>query len=67
MSLPVLKIAVVGHTNVGKTSLMRTLTRDVDFGEVSDRPATTRRVEGTGLFVDCRKVLELYDTPGLED
>lgn len=67
MSLPVLKIAVVGHTNVGKTSLMRTLTRDVDFGEVSDRPATTRRVEGTGLFVDGRKVLELYDTPGLED
>ena len=30
-----LKLAVVGHTNVGKTSLLRTLTRDVGFGEVS--------------------------------
>ena len=32
-----LKLAVVGHTNVGKTSLLRTLTRDVGFGEVSHR------------------------------
>ena len=35
-----LKLAVVGHTNVGKTSLLRTLTRDVGFGEVSHRPST---------------------------
>ncbi len=67
MSLPVLRLAVVGHTNTGKTSLLRTLTRDVDFGEVSPRPATTRRVEGTSMLLDGRKVLELYDTPGLED
>lgn len=38
-----LKLAVVGHTNVGKTSLLRTLTRDVGFGEVSHRPSTTDR------------------------
>ena len=31
-------LAVVGHTNVGKTSLLRTLLRDVAFGEVSHRP-----------------------------
>ena len=36
---PPLKLAVVGHTNVGKTSLLRTLTRDVGSGEVSHRPA----------------------------
>jgi len=35
-----LKLAVVGHTNTGKTSLLRTLTRDVNFGEVSARPST---------------------------
>ena len=29
---PPLKLALVGHTNVGKTSLLRTLTRDVEFG-----------------------------------
>ncbi len=51
-----LKLAVVGHTNVGKTSLLRTLTRDVGFGEVSHR-----------LSVDGEPLLELYDTPGLED
>src|SRR5262245_28654470 len=63
----VLKVAVVGHTNTGKTSLMRTLMRDVNFGEVSDRPATTRHVEGAALMVEGEKLLELYDTPGLED
>lgn len=62
-----LKLAVVGHTNVGKTSLLRTLTRDVGFGEVSPRPSTTRRVEGARLSVDGAALLELYDTPGLED
>lgn len=66
MSTP-LKLAVVGHTNVGKTSLLRTLTRDVDFGEVSHRPSTTRHVEGARLSVDGQPLLELYDTPGLED
>lgn len=62
-----LKLAVVGHTNVGKTSLLRTLTRDIGFGEVSHRPSTTRHVEGARLSVDGEALLELYDTPGLED
>ena len=62
-----LKLAVVGHTNVGKTSLLRTLPRDVGFGEVSHRPSTTRHVEGARLSVDGQPLLELYDTPGLED
>jgi len=61
-----LDIAVVGHTNTGKTSLMRTLTRKRDFGKVSSRPATTRRVEAAELEVSGA-VLRLYDTPGLED
>jgi small GTP-binding protein len=64
---PPLKLAVVGHTNVGKTSLLRTLTRDVGFGEVSARASTTRHVEGARLSVDGQALLELYDTPGLED
>lgn len=58
-----LKLAVVGHTNVGKTSLLRTLTRDIGFGEVSHRPSTTRHVEGARLSVDGEPLLELYDTP----
>lgn len=62
-----LKLTVVGHTNVGKTSLMRTLLRDPDFGEVSHTPGTTRHVEGARLSVNGDALLELYDTPGLED
>lgn len=62
-----IRIAVVGHTNTGKTSLLRTLTRDVSFGEVSNRPATTREVQGAVLVIDGRPLIELFDTPGLED
>lgn len=63
----VLRIAVVGHTNTGKTSLLRTLTRDRRFGEVSFRPGTTRHVEVARLLIEGQPLLELYDTPGLED
>lgn len=63
----VLRIAVVGHTNTGKTSLLRTLTRDPSFGTVQDQPGTTRHVEGARLFVDGQPRVELYDTPGMED
>jgi len=62
-----LSVAVVGHANAGKTSLMRTLLRDSDFGEVADQAGTTRHVEGGALLIDEGKRLALFDTPGLED
>ncbi|MET3474323.1 GTPase/DUF3482 domain-containing protein [Variovorax atrisoli] len=62
-----IRIAVVGHTNAGKTSLLRTLTRRVDFGEVSQRPGTTRHVESVDLDVDGEAAVRFFDTPGLED
>ena len=62
-----IRIAVVGHTNTGKTSLLRTLLRDTRFGEVSDRPSTTRHVEGARLLADGTPILSLFDTPGMED
>jgi small GTP-binding protein len=62
-----LRVAVVGHTNTGKTSLMRTLLRDVAFGEVSDHPAVTREVESAVIEAGGAPALELFDTPGLED
>lgn len=61
------RLAVVGHANTGKTSLLRTLLRDVRFGEVSDEPGTTREVAAGMLTVGGRPALELFDTPGLED
>jgi len=62
-----LKIAVVGHTNTGKTSLLRTLTRDPGFGRVADAPGTTRHVEGVRLAAGEDAVVQWYDTPGMED
>ncbi len=62
-----LHIAVVGHTNTGKTSLLRTLTHDVSFGQVDDAPGTTRQVHGARVLLKDRCVLILYDTPGIED
>lgn len=62
-----LSLAVVGHTNTGKTSLLRTLLRDSLFGEVKNASSTTRHVERAAIS-DGRDVLVyLYDTPGLED
>lgn len=58
-----LNLAVVGHTNTGKTSLMRTLLRDTQFGEVKNAAATTRHVEAAQIG----EWVQLYDTPGLED
>ncbi len=62
-----IRIAVVGHTNAGKTSLLRTLTRHIAFGEVADRPGTTRHVEAIDLKVDGVPAVRFFDTPGLED
>ncbi|MBE0473858.1 DUF3482 domain-containing protein [Rhodoferax sp.] len=62
-----IELAVVGHTNAGKTSLLRTLTRRNDFGEVSDRPGTTREVQAIPLTVDGLAAIRFLDTPGLED
>src|SRR5690606_1070627 len=67
MTDAMLRVAVVGHTNTGKTSLLRTLTRDGRFGEVADSPGTTRHVEGARLQLDGRPALEWFDTPGMED
>ena len=62
-----LSIVVVGHTNAGKTSLLRTLTRDKRFGEVSHRNATTKHVEKTSVVIGGEKALTLFDTPGFEE
>ena len=65
--LNTLQLAVVGHTNTGKTSLLRTLTRDVTFGEVADGPGTTKQVQGAQVKLDGSAVMLLFDTPGIED
>ena len=61
------RLAVVGHTNTGKTSVIRSLLRDHAVGEVRDEAATTREVVSYPMLVGGRHVGEIVDTPGLED
>jgi GTPase Era involved in 16S rRNA processing len=61
-----LHVAVVGHTNAGKTSLLRTLLQRRDFGQVAASPSTTRDVICTEMVLTESFGLALYDTPGLE-
>ncbi len=61
------RVAVVGHTNTGKTSLIRTLLRDERFGNIEDAAGTTRYVEKTAIFAGENEALTLFDTPGFED
>ena len=67
MDKKLLSVAVVGHANTGKTSLIRTLLRDASFGEIADKAGTTRHVEGAEIRIEDNQNLVIYDTPGLED
>lgn len=62
-------LAVIGHSNTGKTSLLRTLMRDDDFGEVKNAAATTRHVTQVAIYAQDTAIplVSLSDTPGLED
>lgn len=62
-----LNVAVVGHTNTGKTSLIRTILRSTEFGVIEDAAGTTRHVEQATISADDEPILNVYDTPGLED
>jgi hypothetical protein len=64
--MPVITLSLISHTNVGKTTLARTLLRE-DVGEVRDAPHVTP--ENTAFTMieadDC--TLRLWDTPGFGD
>ena len=65
--MSIVSVSLVSHTNVGKTTLMRTLLRE-DVGEVADRPHVTEAAEA-GVLVETREgdLMRLWDTPGLGD
>ncbi len=63
----IVTLTLVSHTNVGKTTLARTLLRR-DVGEVRDTPHVTQENEPFDLLrMDDGAVLRLWDTPGFGD
>lgn len=60
-------LAVIGPTNEGKTSVLRTLTGDPRFGEVNALTGTTARAEIQKVYYQsCAEILRLVDTPGFQ-
>jgi hypothetical protein len=60
------QLVLISHTNVGKTSLARTLLRE-DVGEVVDATHTTLENRRHVLETAGDDVLVLWDTPGFGD
>src|SRR5688572_26237662 len=61
------ELALVSHTNAGKTSLARTLLGQ-DIGEVRDAPHVTDVAQAHALLETPEgDVLRLWDTPGFGD
>jgi GTPase SAR1 family protein len=59
-------LSLISHTNVGKTTLARTLLRR-DIGEVRDEPHVTEIAEAHEMIVADSARLLLWDTPGFGD
>lgn len=62
-----LTLSLISHTNVGKTTLARTLLKR-DIGQVRDEPHVTEVNEAHTMFTnDAGEILRLWDTPGFGD
>jgi len=61
-----LAIALVGHSNVGKTSLVAALARDADL-EIAEEAGTTRHAQTRVFELDGEPLLTFLDTPGFEE
>jgi GTP-binding protein EngB required for normal cell division len=59
-------VTVAGHANHGKTSIIRTFTRDNKFGAVSDVPGATKDIHYTKFILHGKTYLKLHDTPGFQ-
>jgi len=59
-------ITVVGPTNVGKTTLIRTIAEDCTFGQVRNEPTVTKVAAPTNVSIGGHEIVRLIDTPGFE-
>lgn len=61
-----LRITIAGHMNHGKTSIVRTLTDNITFGEVGIRHSTINVSNESYKLGVFEGSLIIFDTPGLE-
>ncbi len=65
--MPTIELSLVSHTNIGKTTLARTLLRR-DVGEIRDGAHVTDQATGYTLIESPEgDALRLWDTPGFGD
>lgn len=62
----VLKFAIVGHPNEGKSSVLSTLAED-DSVRISDIPGETLYCQEFPVVIDSREIIRFIDTPGFQN
>ncbi|MEA3412657.1 MAG: GTPase/DUF3482 domain-containing protein [Pseudomonadota bacterium] len=61
-----LQIAIMGHPNAGKSSVVATLTENDSIG-IGNTPGTTTRSDRYPVTIDGRTLIEFIDTPGFQN
>ena len=64
--MPVLEIAVIGHPNEGKSSVLSTLAED-DSVRVSPFPGETTECRSFPVLINGQEILRFTDTPGFQN
>lgn len=60
------EIAIIGHPNEGKSSVLSTLAED-DTVRISPFPGETRRCRTFPIVIDNREIMRFTDTPGFQN
>ena len=61
-----IRISVAGPANEGKTSVLRTLGEDAEFGVVTAEPGSSRKVATLPVTVCGQHGIHVFDTPGFQ-
>jgi len=59
-------LAIMGHPNAGKSSVVSTLTEN-DRIEIDKRAGTTTRSDAYPVIIDGQTILKFIDTPGFQN